>query len=130
MPNDLTQDELTCLAIAAEGENMLQIGRWEAPIQSLVKRGLMRSIDKFNNVITPRGKEAAAKIGDGVDTRYAEVAIKVHNAQAEYNEHFETAAQELAKAVLKRQELTGQFPNQCAYGMAQELLARVLEILG
>ena len=33
---DLSQDELTVLMIAATGERMMPIGRWEAPAKSLV----------------------------------------------------------------------------------------------
>lgn len=130
MSEELSNDELTCLAIAAHGENMLQIGRWEAPIQALVKRGLMRSIDKFNNVITPKGAEVAAGASLDDDEAFARKAIEVHNAQVEYKAVMEAAAQHLVRAAKKKQELTGQFPNQCAYDLAQQVLKRALEILG
>jgi hypothetical protein len=55
---DLTQDELTVLMIAAEGQSMMPIGRWEAPVESLVKQGLLRRADKFNNFITEAGRKA------------------------------------------------------------------------
>jgi hypothetical protein len=72
---DLTQDELTVLMIAAEGQSMMPIGRWEAPVESLVKRGLLRRADKFNNYITPAGRKAA----DAKDNANIEAVINARN---------------------------------------------------
>lgn len=127
---DLTQDELTCLAIANEGECMLAIARWEQPIDHLVELGLMQRFDKFNNVITPKGREAIAKDIAQVDLAFATTAIDVHNAQTSYKNAMEFSAQQLANAARQKQLLTGQFPNKCAYDLAQEVLRRALEILG
>lgn len=61
---DLTQDELAVLLIAAEGESMMPIGRWEAPVASLVAKGYLHANDKFNNVITEAGRKACGKAED------------------------------------------------------------------
>lgn len=55
---DLSQDEFTVLLIAAEGESMIPIGRWKAPILALTERGLMRKDDDVNFSITQKGRAA------------------------------------------------------------------------
>lgn len=62
----LTNDERTVLMIAAEGQSMMPIGRWQDPVQSLTQRGLLKAEDTFNCVITPAGREAVA--ADDVET--------------------------------------------------------------
>ncbi len=58
MSSDLTDDEFTLLMLAERGESLMPIGRWEKSVDSLVARGLLHRHDKFNNVITEKGKEA------------------------------------------------------------------------
>lgn len=123
---DLTQDELTCLAISAQGENMLAIGRWEKPIDRLVELGLLTRFDKFNHQITSKGKLEAERLLADTDDAYAKAAIDVHNAQTQYKLSMDQAAQQLVNAAKCKQLLTGQFPNQCAYGLAQEILQLAL----
>lgn len=123
---DLTQDEMTCLAISAQGENMLAIGRWEKPIDRLVELGLLVRFDKFNHQITPKGVLEAERSLAGVDDAYVKAVIDVKNAQTQYKLSMDQAAQHLADAAKCKQLLTGQFPNQCAYGLAQEILQLAL----
>ena len=52
----MTDDEYTVLMIAAEGESMIPIGRWEEPIRTLTLAGLMRKLDQVNYVITQAGR--------------------------------------------------------------------------
>jgi FkbM family methyltransferase len=54
----MTNDELTVLMIAAQGESMIPIGRWEQPIRDLASRGLLEKRDAFNYAITSKGMEA------------------------------------------------------------------------
>ncbi len=54
----MTDDEMTVLMIASQGESMIPIGRWETPIRALTERGLMRSFDSVNYVITDAGTKA------------------------------------------------------------------------
>ena len=56
--SELTEDEFTCLLLAAEGEYLAPIGRWKAPILALTSRGLMRKIDMVNYVVTEDGRRA------------------------------------------------------------------------
>ena len=60
MTEPLTDDEYSVLMIAAEGQSLMPIGRWEKPVERLVSRGLLHSHDRFNNVITPMGRAALA----------------------------------------------------------------------
>ena len=55
---ELSQDEFTVLLIAVEGESMIPIGRWKAPILALTERGLMRKNDDVNYEITAEGRKA------------------------------------------------------------------------
>jgi FkbM family methyltransferase len=54
----MTNDEMTVLMIAAQGEPMIPIGRWEQPVRDLAARGLMQKQDAINYVITSKGMEA------------------------------------------------------------------------
>ena len=56
--SELTEDEFTCLLLAAEGEYLAPIGRWKAPILALTSRGLMQKIDEVNYVVTEDGRRA------------------------------------------------------------------------
>ena len=56
--SELTEDEFTCLLLAAEGEYLAPIGRWKVPILALTSRGLMRKIDEVNFVVTEDGRRA------------------------------------------------------------------------
>lgn len=60
----LTDDERAVLMIAAQGQYMIPMGRWEKPILSLAVRGLMRKLDDVNYVITEAGRLAS---GDAED---------------------------------------------------------------
>ena len=59
--SELSQDEFTVLLIASEGESMIPIGRWKAPILALTERGLMQKNDEVNYAITLAGREAVAQ---------------------------------------------------------------------
>jgi hypothetical protein len=52
---DLTDDEFTCLLIAAGNQQMLEIGRWAQPVRSLKAKGFLT----LHGAITPQGREAA-----------------------------------------------------------------------
>ena len=56
--SELTEDEFTCLLLAAEGEYLAPIGRWKVPILTLTSRGLMQKIDEVNYVVTADGRRA------------------------------------------------------------------------
>ena len=73
---DLSTDEQTVLLIAARGERLMPIGRWAAPVNSLVEKGLLvrerhagDPTGHFNNVISPAGRTAA----DALDSEFDHV---------------------------------------------------------
>lgn len=55
----LSSDERTVLMIAAEGQYMIPIGRWEQPIKALAARGFLHKLDDVNYVITEAGRAAS-----------------------------------------------------------------------
>jgi len=78
---DLTQDEVTVLMIAAEGESMMPIGRWEAPVESLIKKGYLHRADKFNNYITDAGRHAVQLQEDANIESLVEATNQIVSAQ-------------------------------------------------
>lgn len=57
-PDTLTEDEVTVLLIAKEGQYLAPIARWKKPILALTARGLMQRLDDVNYTITTKGIEA------------------------------------------------------------------------
>jgi hypothetical protein len=56
-PPFLNEDDLIVLSLAADGERMMPIGRWEVPTLKLLKLGyLTQNPDKFNCTITEAGR--------------------------------------------------------------------------
>src|ERR1700722_17335069 len=78
---DLTDDEFTLLEIASHGESMIPIGRWERPLKSLAKKGLMFANDSVNYVITEAGRTALGGHKQEVDTDWAHSFVKVNNTR-------------------------------------------------
>jgi hypothetical protein len=79
---ELTQDELTVLLIAREGEPIMPIGKWEAPVKALLARGYLKShkhdgdpTGYFNNYITKEGKAAA----DAAEDDGLRAVVQVNN---------------------------------------------------
>ena len=128
----LTQDEASVLMIAAQGQSLIAIGRWEKPIDSLVKRGLLHANDKFNNVIT----DAGAKALEGHERNEDAVLLKVINKQLEA-QHTQTniqtfaeqAAQLLAQAARTSAEVTGDTETWAADQWGQVIIKRARELL-
>lgn len=54
----LTADERMVLDLAAQGQSMMPVGRWEIPVMTLARRGLLNKDDQFNYSITDEGKLA------------------------------------------------------------------------
>jgi hypothetical protein len=57
---NLSDDEFTILMIAAQGESLMAIAHWKAPVESLIQKGYLQSRggDNFNCVITELGRVA------------------------------------------------------------------------
>ncbi len=127
---DLTDDEFTILMIAAQGESMMPIGRWEKPVSNLVKRGLLQSNDRFNNAITDKGRAALdAKNTDDATALIA--AFNVPTASVSRTRKIaEQAAEQLAEVSRASYAITGDAPADAARRWSEVILNRALELLG
>lgn len=129
---DLTEDELAVLMIAARGESMIAIGRWEQPINHLVQMGLLLRHDKANHTITPAGREvlqAEEKITDKALGGLIESSSRVGAAQKSIRDFAEQAAQLLAEASRESARITGDRKEYAAQEWSRIILNRALELL-
>lgn len=90
----LTRDEVTILSIAAEGESMMPIGRWEKSVENLVKRGFLERHDKFNNTITEAGRAALEAEEADADAQLTKAIHAIKDARKIDDEGEDDAAQE------------------------------------
>ena len=89
---DLTEDEVTVLMIAAEGESMMPIGRWAAPVESLIRKGYLSRTSKFNNYITDEGRKAV----ETHDTAHVKAVLEATNQIAGAHTRMVSRAAEIA----------------------------------
>jgi FkbM family methyltransferase len=75
----MTDDEMTVLLIAAQGESMIPIGRWAKPIESLTERGLMQRYDAANYGITPKGRAVLRQEEKERDGAVARISTSIRN---------------------------------------------------
>lgn len=73
----LSDDEFTVLMIAAEGQSMMPIGRWQEPVESLVAKGFLKEHDRFNCTITATGREALRAHDQGLTEKMIELANRI-----------------------------------------------------
>ena len=129
----LSDDELTVLLIAAEDQSMMPIGRWRAPVESLLARGYLRSLDHFNHVITPEGRKAiegrAAEDVLTMEQAYRQTYRDVADAQAEARRAVEEAAQALVRAAKVSVGATGDRLDTAVLNWNGELLRRALKLV-
>lgn len=72
----LNTDEETVLMIAAQGESMIPMGRWEGPVLRLAQLGLLHKNDRFNYSITAAGRARAGQAMRESDRALAEIMTK------------------------------------------------------
>lgn len=125
---DLSDDEWTCLMIAAEGASMMAVGRWEASVDSLVAKGLMQRNDKFNNFITPAGREAAKQHEAKTDDASLRIGVEVHNTRVRAKQILEEAAAKLAEAAQLGQRVSGGEIDTHIAQAAREIIKRAQEL--
>jgi hypothetical protein len=127
--HELTQDELTVLMIAAEGESMMPIGRWEAPTKSLVAKGYLHVNDKFNNVITEAGRQAAEQ----ADNANIRDMVKVNNDLVEARQKAAARGDEIAALLAElatySASMTGDDKVKALRKWAKVVLEKALEII-
>lgn len=126
---DLTDDERTVLMIAAEGQSVMAIARWEKPVESLIQKGLMVRGDKWNNWITSAGRAAIKEVEDEPYRQMLETAAKVRNAQMQTAQSTEQAAQHLVIAAKASNLVTGDSFEHSAREWSRIALERALELL-
>jgi len=127
--SDLTRDELTVLLIAAEGESMMPIGRWEAPLKSLLAKGYMHANDKFNNVITPAGRAAAQRDEDDTARRMIEANNNVVHGKEQARASAEAIAFQMVDLAEMSSKITGGSAESALRLWAPQIVARAQELI-
>lgn len=125
----LSDDEFTVLMIAAEGESLMPIGRWEAPVTNLVARGYLRSLDRFNNIITTEGRRVIEQRNTEDQGAINQTFQKVSLAQAEARKAAEEAALALARAARASIDVTGDRVDTAVLNWNAEVLKRALALV-
>ena len=127
--SDLSSDELTILMIADKGESMMPIGRWEAPVKSLLARGYLHANDKFNNVITDAGRQAVIQDEDGTARQMIDTNNAIVNGKAHARANAEAIAVQLVDLAELSSKITGDDKAQALQRWARLILTRAVELL-
>lgn len=127
--SDLSQDELTVLMIADKGESMMAIGRWEAPVNSLVARGYLKQHDKFNNSITDAGRQAVNQDEDDDIRAMITVNNAIANGRQKTREAAEAIAVQLVDLAEASSRITGDSKRDALEKWSRQILTRALEIM-
>jgi len=103
--NDIIQplqgDERIVMEILASGGSISPIGRWEAPVKSLIAKGLVNLDDPANTSLTDAGRETwegVVAAQETLDDDFARGLIEIHNAKIKINDLIKSAAAQLRKA--------------------------------
>lgn len=103
---ELTSDELTVLLIAHQGERLIPMGRWEAPVKSLAAKGLLRKENDVNYVCTDAGHAGHAE-ADKQEGDYLRETVPMRNAFAQYQLSSQEACKHLVVAAKSAASVTG-----------------------
>ncbi len=128
--DDLTDDEFSILLIAARGESVMPIGRWEKPVESLVAKGFLKQHDRHNNTITPAGRVALEKRENVDAVAWIEATSGSHSATANIRAVAEGMATTLANIAKESKKVTGGATADAARKWSEVILNRALELLG
>lgn len=138
---DLTDDEVTVLTLAAQGNSMMAVARWEKPADSLVEKGFLVRHDKFNHSITPAGRKALEQTQQQDEAALDNAIRQImrapptavsHGAQISQKQaavNAEMAANHLVLAVQLSCSVTGDSIELAARQWAEQILAAALEKL-
>jgi len=134
---DLSEDELTVLLIAARGEPMMPIGRWKAPAESLVARGLLQGTASpqdpsgmFNLRITATGKKEVERQDTVYEQQLGDVITKsrqINHIQNKARAAAEQIAVQLVDLAEMSSEATGDDKITALRNWARIILERALE---
>jgi hypothetical protein len=129
---NLTSDELSVLLIAANGEYMLAIGRWQPVCFSLAAKGLMKK-EIINGgpqyLITPAGREAAEQEDNSRLGALIESGSRFGATQKLARDVAEEAAQKLAECGRASVQVTGDSVETAVRKWSEVVLRRALELL-
>ena len=128
----LSNDEMSVLMIAAQGQTMLPIGRWEEPTKSLATKGFMKCeiiAGGPQYTITEAGRAAMEKGDDDNIRGIIETTSEVGTMQKEARAGAEKAAQLLAKIAKLSASITGDTPETAARRWSTIVLNRALDII-
>jgi hypothetical protein len=125
----LSPDERTVLEIADRGESMMPIGRWQSPVESLVAKGFLRRVDKFNNYITEAGREALGVEQDEADDQLLRALVKRGHATVTYQRAGEDIAKGLVALAKEASQATGDDQLVALRACAEAVTKRAAEIL-
>lgn len=128
--SDLSADELTVLLIAAKGESMMPIGRWEAPVKSLLARGYLHANDKFNNFITDAGRRAVNKDEDDTIRQMIGLNNTIVEQKTKLRGNAEQIATQLVDIAESTHAVTGEPKKEALERWARIILTRALEMIG
>ena len=128
----ITDDEFSVLMIAAEGQYMLAIGRWELPTKSLEKKGMLKCEILAGGpqyTITEVGREAIAAREQAETAELKSLVNRGTTLIGGIRGDAERAAQYLAKAAKASEQVNGDAPEVAAKHWSESILVRALEIL-
>lgn len=134
--SNLSSDELTVLLIANEGESMMPIGRWEAPVKSLLAKGyLQRNCSpqdpsgNFNQTITDAGRLVINQDEDET----ARHMIEANNAAVIGKQNAREAVEAIAVQLVDLAELsvkiTGDDKAAAVHKWGRLILIRAAELI-
>ncbi len=136
---DLNQDELTVLLIAAKGEPMMPIGRWRAPAESLIAKGLIQPRPHagdptgfFNLHITAAGKAQAAQEESDFDGQLRimiDINNQIHHAKTQARAAAEQIAVQLVDLTELSVKVTGDDKTKALREWSRVILTRALEMM-
>lgn len=134
--SELSQDELTVLLIAAEGQPMMPIGRWAEPTRALIARGYLMPHGHpgdpsggHNNYITVAGR-AAAEAAENANLRaMIGASNKVADAKQKARGQAEQIAAWLVELVALTENVTGEDKQAVLDHWVKVVSARAMELL-
>jgi hypothetical protein len=130
----LTDDEATVLQIAAQQGTIGAIGRWEAPVKSLVKRGLLQDMtgDFFNCQITEAGKSAVSGAEAEEDKALVRAVDRMREmamVQKQCQDEAEQCARVLCHMAMTCHAIKGDDKAYAAEQWGKVIIARAKELL-
>lgn len=93
----LSDDEYTVLMLTNEGAMLAPVGRWKAPIESLLRRGFLIAHDAMNIGISDAGRAAFDAHDTAVILEAAKANTAAFDAQASAENAIMAAVGEIAR---------------------------------